>query len=171
MTNNILDKEFNIGECVENATENASDIQKALDLINKEHVITDPEDIKPLKKFIVEKNEKLKEIIESDTDDETKRNAELDEIANQADTAFYDLMDIVVGLGTTSKGTADMASAAQSFLDIKLKSKIAKTELKLKKMKQELDEKKISAEKNSADIDDNYGTTDSDIIIIDKTNN
>ena len=79
-------------------------------------------------------------------------------------------MDIVVGLGTPSKGTADMASAAQSFLDIKLKSKIAKTELKLKKMKQELDEKKLSAEKDSADGEDNYGTSDSDIIIIDKTN-
>ena len=170
MSNNILDNEFNIGQSVENASDNASDIQKALDLINKEHIITDPSEIKPLKKFIVEKNDKLKEIIETNSDDEVKTNAELDEIANQADQAFYDLMDMVVGIGTPSKGTADMASAAQSFLDIKLKSKMAKTELKLKKMKQELDEKKLSAEKDSADVDDNYGTSDSDIIIIDKTN-
>lgn len=162
MSNNILDEQFDI--------EQTSDIQKALDLINKEHVISDPEEIKPLKKFIVEKNDKLKEIIETNSDDEIKTNAELDEIANQADQAFYDLMDMVVGIGTPSKGTADMASAAQSFLDIKLKSKMAKTELKLKKMKQELDEKKLSAEKDSTDNDENYGTSDSDIIIIDKTN-
>ena len=82
MSNNILDNEFNIGQSVENASDNASDIQKALDLINQEHIITDPSEIKPLKKFIVEKNDKLKEIIETNSDDDVKTNAELDEFGD-----------------------------------------------------------------------------------------
>jgi hypothetical protein len=166
MSNNILNEQFNV-LTNEEITE-SNDIQKALELINKENVVAEI-DIKPVKKFIVEKNDKLKEIIES-TLPEEQSDAELDEIANQADQAFYDLMDMVVGVSVPHKGTAEMAGAAHAFLDIKLKSKIAKTELKLKKMKQELDEKKLkSATTKENNSDDDY-TSDSEIIVIDRTN-
>lgn len=166
MSNNILNEQFNV-LTNEEITE-SNDIQKALELINKENVVAEI-DIKPVKKFIVEKNDKLKEIIDS-TLPEEQTDAELDEIANQADQAFYDLMDIVVGVSVPHKGTAEMAGAAHAFLDIKLKSKIAKTELKLKKMKQELDERKLKSATTKENISDDDYTSDSEIIVIDRTN-
>lgn len=165
---NILDKQFDVLQ-PEEITQ-TTDIQKALELINKEHIVTDPEDIKPLKKFVVEKNKDIQNIIDNAENDEIKTNAELDEIANQADQAFYDVMDMVVGNGMPTKGASEMASAAQSFLDIKLKSKIAKSELKIKRLKQQLDEKKLlSAGQDQTDNGDNFGTSDDDIIVIDRS--
>ena len=57
---NILDKQFDVLQ-PEEITQ-TTDIQKALELINKEHIVTDPEDIKPLKKFVVEKNKDIQNI-------------------------------------------------------------------------------------------------------------
>jgi len=96
--------------------------------------------------------------------DNEKNDAELDEISNQADQAFYDLMDIAIN--TTGKACGDVASAAQSFLNIKLNAKLAKTELKLKKMKQKLDEEKFKASlsKNN-DADDEFDDGDEIVII------
>ena len=51
--------------------QDSSDLQKALDLINKEQVI--PEATALVKKnFIVEKNEEIKDLLNSNCDDDTK---------------------------------------------------------------------------------------------------
>jgi len=136
------------------------DLQKALAIINKEHVV--PESVALVKRqFIVEKNKDIKDITKMSLDE--KNDAELDEISNQADTAFYELMDIAIN--SSGKACGDIASSAQSFLNIKLNAKLAKTELKLKRMKQELDEKKFQLSSKSNNDDDNYDIDD-DIVII-----
>jgi hypothetical protein len=142
--------------------EQCDDLQKALALINKEQVV--PEAIAITKKnFIVEKNKEIKDV--SKLSDDEKNDNELDEISNQADQAFYELMDIAIN--TTGKACGDVASAAQSFLNIKLNAKMAKTELKLKKMKQKLDEEKFKASliKHNDNEDDDIDDGD-DIVII-----
>lgn len=141
--------------------EACNDLQKALALINKEQVVPDELVIKK-KEFIVEKNKDIKDLSKMDINEKT--DSELDEISNQADQAFYDLMDVAVN--STGKACGDVASAAQSFLNIKLSAKMAKTELRLKRMKQELDEKKFQLASQPKDnSDDDYDMGD-DIVII-----
>jgi hypothetical protein len=146
--------------------EGCDDLQKALALINKEQVV--PESVALVKKqFIVEKNKDIKDLSKLSMDE--KNDAELDEISNQADQAFYDLMDVAVN--STGKACGDIASAAQSFLNIKLSAKMAKTELKLKRMKQELDEKKFQLSSMPKESGDDDYSPDDDIIIIDSPQN
>ena len=142
--------------------EQCSDIQKALDLINKEQVI--PEAKALVKKdFIVKSNEDLKKELENLPEDE-KNDVELDRIADQADSAFYDLMDIAVN--TTGKACGDIAAAAQQFLNIKMQAKMSKTELKLKKMKMELDQKKFELASKPKEVDTDDDFSDDGITII-----
>lgn len=142
--------------------EQCSDIQKALDLINKEQVI--PEAKALVKKdFIVKSNEDLKKELENLPEDK-QNDVELDRIADQADTAFYDLMDIAVN--TTGKACGDIASAAQQFLNIKMQAKMSKTELKLKKMKMELDQKKFELASKPREVDTDDDFSDDGITII-----
>lgn len=141
--------------------EACDDLQKALALINKQQVVPDELVIKK-KEFIVEKNKEIKDLSKMDINEKT--DSELDEISNQADQAFYDLMNVAVN--STGKACGDVASAAQSFLNIKLSAKMAKTELRLKRMKQELDEKKFQLSSQPKDnSDDDYDVSD-DIVII-----
>lgn len=145
--------------------QDSSDLQKALDLINKEQII--PEATALVKKnFIVEKNEDIKDL--SKLDLEQRTDVELDEIAKQADTAFYDLMDIAVN--SSGKACGDIAASAQQFLNIKLQTRLFKTELKLKRMKQELDQKKFEQTLKSSGDDTDDDFTDDGIVILDNTN-
>ena len=141
--------------------EQCNDLQKALELINKEQVVPNELVIKK-KEFIVEKNKDIKDLSKMDINEKT--DSELDEISNQADQAFYDLMDVAVN--STGKACGDVASAAQSFLNIKLSAKMAKTELRLKRMKQELDEKKFQLSLQSKDNSDDDFDMGDDIVII-----
>lgn len=153
-----IDNELNI--MTNEEIEQCDDLQKALALINKEQVV--PESVALVKKqFIVEKNSDIKDLTKLSMDE--KNDVELDEISNQADQAFYDLMDVAVN--STGKACGDIASAAQSFLNIKLNAKMAKTELRLKRMKQELDEKKFQLSSSEKDSNDDY-LPDDDIIVI-----
>ena len=115
----------------------ANDISAALALINKENIVSEIEPLEA-KKFIVEKNKDIK-ALSTKASFEEKNEFELDEIANQADQAFYDLMDIA--LNTQGKGCGDIASSAQNFLNIKLNARLAKTEAKFKKMNYDLQTK------------------------------
>jgi len=131
-----LDEEF--GTLSVEEIETSDSLQKALALINQEGVVSDvPEP--EFKKFIVEKKNEAKDLAK--LTDEEKSEKDLDEIANQADQAFYDLMDIAIN--TTGKACGDIASAANNFLKIKLDTKLAKMEQKYKKMNQEIQLKKI----------------------------
>ena len=131
-----LDEEF--GTLSVEEIETSDSLQKALALINQEGVVSDiPEP--EYKKFIVEKKNEAKELAK--LTDEEKSEKDLDEIANQADQAFYDLMDIAIN--TTGKACGDIASAANNFLKIKLDTKLAKLDAKYKKMNQDIQMKKI----------------------------
>lgn len=138
------------------------DLANALDIINKEHVINEQPAFEP-KKFLVPANEEIKELKNQLANQEEKTDLELEEISNQADQAFYDLMDIVLTAGTATKGVSDTASAAQAFLQIKLNSKLAKEELKLKKERQKLEKLKFERY-NNPDTSDNID--DDDVIIV-----
>ena len=155
-----IDEELNL--LTNDDIEQCSDIQKALELINKEQVI--PESKALVKRdFIVKENENLKKELANLPEDE-RNDAELDKIADQADSAFYDLMDIAVN--TTGKACGDIASAAQQFLNIKMQAKLSKTEMKLKKMKMDVDKRKleISSKPKDTDTDDDF--SDDGITII-----
>lgn len=136
--NKKLNEEFNI--LSNDVIEQCSDLQNALELINQENIITNVEPIEA-KKFIVKKNEEITDITKTTL--EEKSDIELDEIANQADQAFYDLMDIAIN--TVGKGCGDIASAANSFLNLKLNAKMAKIDSKMKKLNYELNKQKVEA--------------------------
>ena len=153
MAKKSLDEEF--GTLSVEEIETSDSLQQALALINQEGVVSDvppPE----LKKFAVAKKEEAKELAK--LTDEQKSNKELDEIADQADQAFYDLMDIAIN--TQGKACGDIASAAQSFLNIKLNAKLAKSEHKFKKLNQEIQLKRI--EMNSLKSSQNNDIPDYD---------
>ena len=131
-----LDEEF--GTLSVEEIETSDSLQKALALINQEGVVSDvPEP--ELKKFIVEKKNEAKELAKMT--EEEKSNEDLDEIANQADQAFYDLMDIAIN--STGKSCGEIASASNNFRKIKLDTKLAKMDAKFKKMNQEIQLKRI----------------------------
>ena len=111
-----LDDEFNILSPSE--IQQANDIASALNIINKENIVTETEPIE-LKKFIVQSNENIKDLTKLSLEEKTE--VELDFIADQANQAFTDLMD--VALNTQGKACGDIASAANNFLTIKLKKK------------------------------------------------
>lgn len=135
-----LDEEF--GTLSQEEIETSDSLQQALALINQEGVVSDvPEP--ELKKFIVAKKDEAKELAK--LTDEEKTSKELDDIANQADQAFYDLMDIAIN--TQGKACGDIASAANNFLKIKLDTKLAKMDAKFKKMNQDIQMKKIEMSK------------------------
>lgn len=158
-----IDKELNL--LTNDEIEGCSDIQKALELINKEQVI--PEAKALVKKdFIVKTNENLKKELANLPEDK-QNDVELDNIADQADTAFYELMDIAVN--TSGKACGDIASAAQQFLNIKMQAKLNKTELKLKKMKMEIDQKKLELASKPKEIETDDDFTDDGITIIENS--
>lgn len=153
MAKKSLDEEF--GTLSVEEIETSDSLQQALALINQEGVVSDVPPTE-LKKFAVAKKEEAKELAK--LTDEQKSNKELDEIADQADQAFYDLMDIAIN--TQGKACGDIASAAQSFLNIKLNAKLAKSEHKFKKLNQEIQLKRI--EMNSLKSSQNNDVPDYD---------
>ena len=155
-----IDNELNL--ITNEDIEQISDLQQALDIINKEQVI--PEAKALVKRdFIVKSNEDLKKELENLPEDK-QNDVELDKIADQADSAFYDLMDIAVN--TSGKVVGDIASAAQQFLNIKMQAKLSKTELRLKKMKMELDKRKFELASKPKEIDSDDDFSDDGITII-----
>ena len=150
-----LNEEFNVLSNEE--IQQSNDIAQALALINQENIFTETEPLEA-RKFIVKQNEELKQLTKSGMIE--KNDAELDEIANQADQAFYDLMDIA--LNTVGKSCGDIASSAHNFLNIKLNARLAKMDAKLKKMNHELQVKKFeaSANKVSSDASEKYDEDD-----------
>ena len=156
MAKKSLDEEF--GTLSVEEIESSDSLQKALALINQEGIVSDvPEP--ELKKFAVAKKEEAKELAK--LTDEQKSNKELDEIADQADQAFYDLMDIAIN--TTGKACGDIASAANNFLKIKLDTKLAKMDAKFKKMNQDIQLKRIEMSQyktSQKDEDPDYDPSD-----------
>lgn len=142
----------------------SNDIAAALQLINQENVVTDMSAFET-KKFIVEKNKDIKDL-KTKASFEEKSELELDEIANQADQAFTDLMDI--SLNSMGKACGDIASAAQSFLTIKLNSRLAKMDAKFKKLNHEIQLKKLELASKPKIKDDTTEDDEDDIEIIEQ---
>lgn len=145
----------------------STDIANALSVINSANCLPKlPKEIKEeTKKFVVEKNKKLKEITTKTTFDE-KVEIELEEIVNQADQAFYDLMDKFIESESFGKGTAEIASVANNFLNLKLNAVQAKFESKLKKMNYGIQLKRLemmASKSNNTKIE----VEEDDIIIVD----
>lgn len=163
MNKKKLNEDFDI--ISEEELKQANDISTALALINSENVISEINPIEQ-KKFIVEKNKDLLQS-KSKLSLEEKNDLELDEIANQADQAFFDLMNIAIN-NPHGRSCAELATTAQSFLTIKLNSRIAKAEAKFKKLNYDLQLKKFEASlhKNNDTSDENENNNDDDIIII-----
>lgn len=154
-----LDDEFNILSPSE--IQQANDIASALNIINKENIVTETEPIE-LKKFIVQSNKNIKDLTKLSLEEKTE--VELDFIADQANQAFTDLMD--VALNTQGKACGDIASAANNFLTIKLNSKLAKIDAKMKKLNYELNKQKFEASLNKSNKDDDDEEEDDGIQII-----
>lgn len=115
-----------------------SSLSDALGLIKQTNAITTPTEPEEQKKFIVKKKEELKELAQLDFYERV--DAELDEIANQADSAFEEIMDMA--LNAPSKNVGEISSAAQKFLETKLSVKTAKLEKKFKILNMELAQRK-----------------------------
>lgn len=157
--NKKLDEEFNV--LSNDDIKQYTDLQNALELINQENIITEIEPPEP-KKFIVQKNKNITNLTKTSLED--KDEAELDEISDQADQAFYDLMDIAIN--NQGKACGDIASAANNFLTIKLNSRLAKMEQRMKKLTYNLNKQKFEAslkKDDTSNIEENDG-----IIIIDE---
>jgi hypothetical protein len=157
--NKKLNEEFNVLSNEE--ISQCTDLQNALELINKENIITEIEPIE-LKKFSVAKKEEAKELASLPFEERSEK--ELDEISDQANSAFLDLMDIAVN--STGKGCADIASAANSFLNIKLSTKVAKIDAKMKRLNYELAKQKFESLNKPTSSDDE--DDDDGIVIIDE---
>jgi len=125
--------------------EGLSSLSSALSLINEAGAITPDEDTAP-RKFIVQKKEEAKDLAKIDYYEAVDE--DLDEIANQADSAFQEMMDIAVN--TTGGKVGDIASAAKSFLEVKMNAKMAKLEKKFKMMNLELQTRKQEYFENKA---------------------
>lgn len=160
MPNKKLDSEFNVLSAEE--INQCTDIQNALELINKENIITELEPIEQ-RKFIVKKNENIKDLTKSELKE--KEEIELDEIADQADQAFTDLMDIA--LNSVGKSVGDISSSAQNFLNIKLNARLAKIDAKFKKLNHELQVKKLEASTKKVEDASINIEEDDGIIILD----
>lgn len=160
MVNKKLDSEFNVLSAEE--INQCTDIQNALELINKENIITELEPIEQ-RKFIVKKNENIKDLTKSELKE--KEEIELDEIADQADQAFTDLMDIA--LNSVGKSVGDISSSAQNFLNIKLNARLAKIDAKFKKLNHELQVKKLEASTKKVEDASINIEEDDGIIILD----
>jgi len=155
-----------------------SSLSTALSIINEAGAVSDPEEFEP-KKFIVQKKEESKELASLDFYE--KVDAELDEIAEQADSAFQEMMDIA--LNTTGKAAGDIANAARSFLETKMATKTAKLEKKFKMLNMQLQQrkqdfieqtKKAGAISNEAPVDDDFNdetenNSDNETVIFDRS--
>lgn len=157
--NKKLDEEFNV--LSNDDIKQCSDLQNALELINQENIITEIEAPEP-KKFVVQKNSNISNLTKTSLKE--KDEEELDEISDQADQAFYDLMNIAIN--APGKACGDIASAANNFLTIKLNSRLAKMEQRMKKLTYNLNKQKFEAslkKDDTSNIEENDG-----IVIIDE---
>lgn len=131
-----IDNFFNVPS--KDDIEGLASLSSALSLINESGAISDDNTSPEPKKFIVQKKEEAKALAKIDYYEAIDE--DLDEIADQADSAFQELMDIT--LNTTGGKVGDIASAAKNFLDVKMNAKMAKLEKKFKMMNLELQQRK-----------------------------
>ena len=156
-TPDILDEEFNT--LTDEQIAESEDLQKALALINKEHIISplqgkkkiEPEEMFPKVESKVPVSSSSNSVDASIS--QLLEEPELDQIASDADVAFKMLMTEVSG--ASPKCMAEIASTAERFLTARLQAiqtkvdnRLKREKLALDKARMEMKQKETSAEED-----------------------
>ena len=156
-TPDILDEEFNT--LTDEQIAESEDLQKALALINKEHIISplqgkkkiEPEEMFPKVESKVPVSSSSNSVDASIS--QLLEEPELDQIASDADVAFKMLMTEVSG--ASPKCMAEIASTAERFLTARLQAiqtqvdnRLPREKLALAKARMEMKQKETSAEED-----------------------
>ena len=160
-TPDILDEEFNT--LTDEQIAESEDLQKALALINKEHIISplqgkkkiEPEEMFP-------KVESKVPVSSSSNSVDTSilqllEEPELDQIASDADVAFKMLMTEVSG--ASPKCMAEIASTAERFLTARLQAIQTKVDNRLKREKLALDKARMEMKQKETSAEEDGGIT------------
>lgn len=157
----ILDEEFNT--LTDEQIAESEDLQKALALINKEHIISPLQGKKKLEpeEMFPKVEAKVPATVKQDTTDaaisQLLEEPELDQIASDADVAFKMLMTEVSG--ASPKCMAEIASTAERFLTARLQAIQTKVDNRLKREKLALDKARMEMKQKEATAEDDGGIT------------
>lgn len=160
-TPDILDEEFNT--LTDEQIAESEDLQKALALINKEHIISPLQGKKKLEpEEMFPKVEAKVPAVQTTTNQDPSiaqllEEPELDQIASDADVAFKMLMTEVSGAST--KCMAEIASTAERFLTARLQAIQTKVDNRLKREKLALDKARMEMKQKEEKADEDGGTT------------
>lgn len=160
-TPDILDEEFNT--LTDEQIAESEDLQKALALINKEHIISPLQGKKKLEpEEMFPKVEAKVPAIQTTTNQDLSiaqllEEPELDQIASDADVAFKMLMTEVSG--ASPKCIAEIASTAERFLTARLQAIQTKVDNRLKREKLALDKARMEMKQKEENSDEDGGIT------------
>lgn len=160
-TPDILDEEFNT--LTDEQIAESEDLQKALALINKEHIISplqgkkkiEPEEMFPKVESKVPVSSSSNSVDTSIS--QLLEEPELDQIASDADVAFKMLMTEVSG--ASPKCMAEIASTAERFLTARLQAIQTKVDNRLKREKLALDKARMEMKQKEATAEEDGGIT------------
>ena len=160
-TPDILDEEFNT--LTDEQIAESEDLQKALALINKEHIISplqgkkkiEPEEMFPKVESKVTVSSSSNSVDASIS--QLLEEPELDQIASDADVAFKMLMTEVSG--ASPKCMAEIASTAERFLTARLQAIQTKVDNRLKREKLALDKARMEMKQKEATAEEDGGIT------------
>lgn len=160
-TPDILDEEFNT--LTDEQIAESEDLQKALALINKEHIISPLQGKKKLEpEEMFPKVEAKVPAVQTTTNQDPSiaqllEEPELDQIASDADVAFKMLMTEVSG--ASPKCMAEIASTAERFLTARLQAIQTKVDNRLKREKLALDKARMEMKQKEEKTDEDGGIT------------
>lgn len=160
-TPDILDEEFNT--LTDEQIAESEDLQKALALINKEHIISPLQGKKKLEpEEMFPKVEAKVPAVQNTTNQDPSiaqllEEPELDQIASDADVAFKMLMTEVSG--ASPKCMAEIASTAERFLTARLQAIQTKVDNRLKREKLALDKARMEMKQKEEKTDEDGGIT------------
>lgn len=157
----ILDEEFNT--LTDEQIAESEDLQKALALINKEHIISPLQGKKKLEpeEMFPKVESKVPATVPTDSTDasisQLLEEPELDQIASDADVAFKMLMTEVSG--ASPKCMAEIASTAERFLTARLQAIQTKVDNRLKREKLALDKARMEMKQKESAAEEDGGIT------------
>lgn len=160
-TPDILDEEFNT--LTDEQIAESEDLQKALALINKEHIISPLQGKKKLEpeEMFPKVESKVPAALTTNTADtsisQLLEEPELDQIASDADIAFKMLMTEVSG--ASPKCMAEIASTAERFLTARLQAIQTKVDNRLKREKLALDKARMEMKQKETAAEEEGGIT------------
>ena len=160
-TPDILDEEFNT--LTDEQIAESEDLQKALALINQEHIISplqgkkkiEPEEMFPKVESKVPVSSSSNSVDASIS--QLLEEPELDQIASDADVAFKMLMTEVSG--ASPKSMAEIASTAERFLTARLQAIQTKVDNRLKREKLALDKARMEMKQKETSAEEDGGIT------------